>query len=371
MKRRIIICAFLIAGCAQNQIVTEENTEIRPVKRFRSTSRTPSSENAKKIKPVESTLAQKVNQTFKSILTNDDKKAKLAYGRNYRHMPDFIQFAVDLRFKNYDHAIILLEKLEITPPEKEFWLKILNTKPARLVSPICEALKADTSLNFTESQEQVRWNNETDKLIESLISAQAKNAEPSELDKIIEQINCKHVGEALSCEPIEPALREKLLNDVFFDKIHNLQVRDTNFIKWNNKNYIKITEYQRHVTIDSLHKFFHAIQATPYDRQVKFLKRYRGIGRDLRSENIVGRIFGDLVLGDEKDMVLAEHIQSFLQAYPILNLTLGLEFELATCGLPTEIPAFKPPKPNANTSSSAGKNPSATATVSPSPVPKQ
>jgi hypothetical protein len=347
MKRCIILMSLLLfacIACADKQLTTDEDSESQNAKRTKTTGRTPSTEPSPSKSKGGDSVNEKVRTTFAAILTNDDKKAKLAYGRNYRFMPDFIQFAVDLRFKNYDHALQILEKLQITPEEKEFWSKILKAKPARLVPPICEALKSSESLSFSESKEQVKWNQEIEELVQTLIPEKAKSAPPAELDITLDQLQCKHTGATPQCEPLTPELQQKLLTDAFFDKLHNMQVRDTHFVKWNYKNYIKVREYRRYVSLSSLHKFFHTIQSTQSDKQIKFLKRFRGIGRDLRPENIVSRVFGDLVVGDEKDTILAEHIESFVQSYPILNLAMGLEFELANCGLPADMPAFKMPK---------------------------
>src|SRR5689334_21784935 len=83
----------------------------------------------------------KVNDAFTAVLNNDDKKAKLAYGRGYKFMPELVQFAFDLRFKNFDHALELLPKLDYTSEEKEMWKRILSSKPKSIHKAICDELE--------------------------------------------------------------------------------------------------------------------------------------------------------------------------------------------------------------------------------------
>jgi len=96
---------------------------------------------AKSTVNIEPATLEKFNSILNPFLAGDEKKAKKAYARSYRVLPEFVQFAFDLRFKNYDHALTVLPKTPWEENEKTFWAKILHGQPASLPKVICNGEK--------------------------------------------------------------------------------------------------------------------------------------------------------------------------------------------------------------------------------------
>lgn len=104
------------------------------------------------------------------VLGNDDK-GQDGLWRSYRFMPPFMQFAFDVRFRNFDHALTLLPTLNRSPDEKTFWEKILKQKPKNLGQAICEGLVSQDTfppLTTEPSAEQEAWAFEFEALADHL-----------------------------------------------------------------------------------------------------------------------------------------------------------------------------------------------------------
>ena len=285
-------------------------------------------------------LKQKVDVVFTPILTNDDKKAKLQYGRNYRYLPEVVQFALDLRFKNFEHALLVLSQSGKSYGEVEFWKKIILAKPQKLSATVCEALTADRGL-FKEplaiTSEEAEWFEKVIEVRKKFVKeAEAKQTgELSNLEKQLAELPCEWDGEKSpkSCESLSVEQQKIFLDDKFYDNLHNMQRRDTRFVQATYKNFVKLAAYKRYVTVSHLLGLYKAVEATEVKRKEHYLKRLGGIGRDIRTENLVAREVGNEMLADKKDAEFLARIKNLMDANPLLGITTGLGAELAGCGL--------------------------------------
>src|SRR5262249_14196536 len=71
---------------------------------------------------------ERIRAVFRPLFENDEKKAKVAYGRNHRYLPEDIQFAMDLHFSNFDHALEILPRTIKSQIERDFWEKVVKSR---------------------------------------------------------------------------------------------------------------------------------------------------------------------------------------------------------------------------------------------------
>jgi len=283
----------------------------------------------------------KAKPLFEAIVKNDEKKAKLAYGRAVRALPEIVQIAVDLRLKNYDHAGGILTKTPLSEDEKTFWGEVISKKPKSLETAICKALMIHP--NFPSGgqkapDEEAEWLKYYTEVVAN-VTPEAVPKERSDLTKSLDRVICTD----RECGPIPENLQEELLTDKFFDDLHNMRRRDTRFYKANYKSPLKLWQYRPLVSDIALFKFYKALKNTTIEKQNHFLRRFRGIARDMRSETILSRSIGAIILGDEKDRALAKRFGNFLTTNSLITALTRIEGEIATCEVPESAP---PPQPS-------------------------
>ena len=294
---------------------------------------------------IDSKVAAKVGGLFQALVQNDDKRAKLSYGRASRSLPDLVQFAVDLKFHNFQHAKTALAGSTMSPEQKEFWGKVLDKKPTRLSKVICEEFKEASKDSGTGSGDSSTANTEAGNLdsawasfyqrtVSDLASKDGGKSSPAE--KTLEQVQCE---KEVCTLPQDSS--ETLLVDSFFDNLHNLKRRDTRNVQANYKNAVKLVgiEKDANVTRESLSHFFSALKAaTDNPKQTHFLRRFTGIGRDMRIEDLANRQLGDAFLGDEDDQKMTGTLQKFVSQNKLISAVNRLDYELADCALPPPAP---------------------------------
>jgi hypothetical protein len=294
----------------------------------------PPAESAKKssyvIDPV---AAEKSKPLLEDIVRNDEKKAKQAYGRAVRVLPEIVQLAVDLRLKNYDHASTALPKTPLMDDQKSFWGGIIQKRPKNLEKAVCEALVANPAFPMAGAKvpdEEAEWLKYFDEVATKIVNPEGTPKEKSELTMSVERVICTD----RECGPINDNLRDEILTDKFFDNLHNMRRRDTRFYKANYKSPLKIWQYRPYISDMALFKFYKALKNTPYEKQSHFIRRFKGIARDMRAETILSRSIAAIILGDEKDMALARRLGSFLVSNSLISAVTRIEGELATCMVP-------------------------------------
>jgi hypothetical protein len=296
-------------------------------------------------KKLDPSIVNKVNATFEAVLNNDEKKAKLLYGRNYKVMPEVVQFALDVRFKNFEHALQILPQTGESSDEMDLWRKILSKKPAHFSQAVCQEMLSDVSFphgNLEVSQIQSQWNAELKTFAAELRRLNTIKQADSDLQEKLDQIQCQPSSQVeplsqssshMTCPGLSSAHRKEFLNEAFFDKLHNMQRRDTAFIRANYRNYINSSTYIRYANLDSIFKLYKAMLATDEPRIAHFLKRVKGVGRDIRPESMGSRVLGDEILNDPKDYAIAQRLNLIIEANPILSFAINLDSDLSTCGL--------------------------------------
>lgn len=285
-------------------------------------------------------LVKKVEGTFTPTLANDDKKAKQSYGRTYRVMPEFMQFAFDMRFKNYDHALGILPKILWTDGERAFWENIVKKRPGQLAKAICENVGPDSPFSkyMEPSKDEQAWVESLNQLVTEMLPQDASKNIPQtnqSLDQEIAKLNCsKKVAADLNpCDPVPADLQPSLFTEDFFDRLHNMQRRDTRFVKENYRHPFKMVKYKRYVKVSNIVKLYNALKATEFAKQNHFLRRIKGVARDVRGESTVDRVMADIVLEDKKDMLIARQLQYLVQRNPTLSFLNHLNYGLALCKL--------------------------------------
>jgi hypothetical protein len=280
-------------------------------------------------------VIDKANSVFEPVLLNDDKKAKMAYGRNHRFLPELLQLAFDLRFKNYEHALEVLPKTPLSEQRKNFWQGVISKKPLKLGKEVCAALAASESYPVASqsdtSSDEVAWIREVDQLLDKVSAGQKAPAPKSdELDKILGDLKCQE-GD---CAPIPQDLRPKILTDEFFDKLHNWKRRDTRFMESLYKNLVQWKLYKPYVNTKNIFRLWKSLKASDDDtRQAHFLHRFVSIGRDMRSESGLDRLIGDKILDDQNDLKFARRINRFNDDNALLTVVTTIDHELAGCNL--------------------------------------
>jgi len=282
---------------------------------------------------IDSVAAEKSKALFEAIVKNDEKKAKLAYGRAVRVLPDIVQLAVDLRLKNYDHGATVLEKTPLTNDQKAFWNGIILKKPRNLEKAVCEALGANSAFPVAGEKvpdEEAEWLKHFDDVATQIVNPNNTPKERSELTMSIDRVICTD----RECGPINDNLRDEILTDKFFDNLHNMRRRDTRFYKANYKSPLKIWQYVPYVSDMALFKFYKAVKNTSYEKQNHFIRRFKGIARDMRSETILSRSIAAIILGDEQDLALSKRLGNFLTTNSLISAVTRIEGELASCQAP-------------------------------------
>jgi len=328
--------ALSLIGCGGSEIKTS-NPAIQPDQKFNEPPATESRqiEPAKKSTYVlDSGVARKAKPLFEAVVQDDEKKAKLAYGRAVRVLPEIVQLAVDLRLKNYDHASMVLPKTPLTEDQKTFWSEIILKKPKKLERAVCEALVKNQDFpapGEKSSEEEGECIKYFEDVAKEVVNHSDAPRERSELTMSIDRVICTD----RECGPILENLRDEILNDKFFDKLHNMRRRDTRFYKGNFMSPQKLWEYRPYVSDIALFKFYKALKNTPYEKQNHFIRRFKGIARDMRSETILSRSIAGIILGDEKDLALAKRLGNFLNLNPLISAVTRIEGVLATCQVPS------------------------------------
>jgi hypothetical protein len=279
---------------------------------------------------IEPAVKAKAKVLFEAVIRNDDKKAKFSYGRTVRTLPEIVQLAMDLRFKNYDHASSILAKTPLSDEQKDFWGKILAKKPEKLNLAICQELTTSEnfpSLGSKAPDEEVVWLKFFDDVAKDLISSEGASHEVSELNKKFATVNCNDKD----CMPIADDLRDDLLSDKFFDDIHNMRRRDSHFFAANFKSPLKLGQYHPLVSDMGLLKFYKALKATPSIKQMHFLRRFKSIARDMRPDTILSRSIGDIILGDDQDLITAKRFGTFLTSNSLISAVTRIENQIPSC----------------------------------------
>jgi hypothetical protein len=359
----VVVVLFLLSSCSHNTTRLNEKTSGEP-------SGARSSDTAEMLppKPKKSTLVldpaatAKSKPLFEAVIKNDDKKAKLAYGRAVRALPEIVQLAIDLRFKNYDHAATILAKTPLSQEQKDFWQKIIDKKPKKLGVAVCSALVENP--NFPPSSDKISaeeesWFSNFESVVQSVLAEDNVPKVKSSISETLDKIpNCN----GALCTPLTEDIEGQVLTDEFFDNLHNMKRRDTHFWQGNYKSLQKVGEYSPYVTDNELYKFYRTLKASPTPKQDHFLRRFKGIARDMRAETILSRSIADIVLEDQDDKVLAYRLGTFLRNNALISAITRIEGEVPACQL---APAKLVKAPKKNTGSSEVKpmsTPESTAT---------
>ncbi len=338
----VIFAIFDLLGCGtqemknsppppqSNQKVNEPPTVETPL---------PVESNKKSSYVIDPVAAEKSKPLLEAIVKNDEKKAKLSYGRAVRVLPEIVQLAVDLRLKNYDHGNTVLPKTPLTDSQKTFWNGIIQKKPRNLEKAVCEALTADPSFPVAGEKvpdEESEWLKYFDEVATKIVNPDNVPRERSDLTMSVDRVICTE----RECGPINDNLRDEILTDKFFDNLHNMRRRDTRFYKANYKSPLKIWQYRPYISDMALFKFYKALKNTPCEKQSHFIRRFKGIARDMRGETILSRSIAAIILGDEKDQAFARRLGSFLVSNSLISAVTRIEGELATCQVPlSPVPA--------------------------------
>jgi hypothetical protein len=333
---------FITAGCSSQQTKSEANKSVNSQTKLLPTTLTTTPTETKKTKESKLNLDAKallrVNEAFRAVIQNDDKKAKLTFGRSYKYMPEFIQFAFDLRFRNFDHAKDLTSKLPYNDDEKTFWQNLISKKPASITKYMCEEFK---KTNFEVPQLpthelEMPWYQDLQEVMDELYSKEmSKTGNKATIaDETFSKVKYKNEkGEII---PLSIEAQKDLLQDSFFDKVRNAQRKDT--LHWLDtyKTPLKAWTYQRLFNPHLAFQFYESLMATTQieaHKKSHFERRMRGIIKDMRVETARMRSIADAVIKDQKDLKISTGIENFLSRYPILTIFLNLESNLAECGL--------------------------------------
>ncbi len=278
----------------------------------------------------------KVGDAFKAVILDDDKKAKTAFGRSYKFMPEFVQFAFDLRFKNFDHALELLPKLPYSAEEKSFWAGILKKRPIAFAKTLCEQFKADKfQMNTPEIMpDELAWSQEYYGVMNSLLKEEQSKATakaPTPLNITLGKMKFK--DQNLNSLPLDEASQNIVYNEGFFDGLRNAQRRDTRFWLDSYKNALKAWMYQRGYLPLYVYDLYSSMNITNTPQKDHFMKRLRGIIKDMRVESLLSRNRGDMTIGDEKDLAKVKMISKFMNRYPFVSVLLYFEPSLSGCDL--------------------------------------
>lgn len=275
----------------------------------------------------------KVNEAFQAVVLNDDKKAKLSYGRSHRFMPEFVQFAFDLRFKNYEHALELLPKTPYTDEEKALWKKVLEMKPKNIQKALCEEL---TSRQFAFDQaeplkEEVAWYADIQDVTDDLFQNQKQIVTKQDVQDVLTKLSLK--DDKGNLRALSDEDQKAILNDAFFDLFRNAQRRDTNAWMAYYVTPVKAWNYQRGFNPNLAYDLFASLAITETPKKKHFLHRLKGIIKDMRVETLTLRTLGSKAVGDEDDLKKVDGLLNFKSRYPVTSSFLHLETTLATCGL--------------------------------------
>lgn len=278
----------------------------------------------------------KVDDAFRAIIMNDDKKAKLAYGRSYKFMPEFIQFAFDLRFRNFEHAMELLPKLPYENEERAFWQKIVAKKPISFSKAICEDFKnAKFKVPALETlPEEMAWSQEYYAVMNELLRKEQSKMKPhgvTPLNAILGKV--KFRDGHLKPLALEPEDQKAIYSDEFFDKLRNAQRRDTKYWLDNHKNVLKAWVYQRAYLPLYVYDLYASMTITEHPRKNHFLRRLKGIIKDMRFESLIARSRGNHVIDDKEDAAKLTVVSKFMNRHPFVSVLLYFEPQLSSCGL--------------------------------------
>ncbi len=289
---------------------------------------------------IDSGTREKVFATFTPLFRHDEKKAKMAFGRYYRTMPDTIQFALDLRFKNFEHAIGILPQIKWSVPITLLWKNAL-AKPNRVIKALCDELKEQSNFpadDLKPSPEALAWTKELSAIkIQADSDFKRNNTRPSKLEEQLADFTCETSSpdyRLWKCIPLNEDQINNLFKDNFFNRLHNMQRRDIRTLKEIFRNPVKVSEYKRYISVETIYKFYLAVKATDHQKQSKYLKRFRTVALDMRKENFLGRYLGDLILEDQEDVTVVERLQRFSILFPLISLVIQFDYELAECALP-------------------------------------
>jgi len=80
-------------------------------------------------------------------------------------------------------------------------------------------------------------------------------------------------------------------------------------------------------------KLFRAVEDTDFPKQNHFIRRLKGVARDMRASSAWKRTIGDVILDDKPDLGFAHSLTYFIQKYAIIDFLNGLDIELTPCNL--------------------------------------
>lgn len=126
--------------------------------------------------------------------------------------------------------------------------------------------------------------------------------------------------------------QKALLDSAFFDKFRNMQRRDTNFYKANYWNTYKVVNYTPYYSPSNAWDLYWSLGVTEHPKKNHFMRRIKGIVKDMRENLVMHRFVGSKLIQDEDDYKKAGSIAYFINRYPMISAFLRFDFTLNDCG---------------------------------------
>lgn len=294
-------------------------------------------------------------ETFNLVLTpllkkNNVKKTKKLYGRHHRNLDDNVQFALDIRFGNYDHALKILDDQDFDSEEEDFWERILKAKPKNVSKAVCEELASQQKFPEAEVDlgqlRESKWKKVLDDLIWNLASPKRREKQDPRVKSFVEKLNTlecqdKNSPETGFCPPLTAEQQEVFLKQEFMDPIRNAQRRSSRIFEAYRKKPVKLIEDPNDYNRFLLVKLDWSIRGTDSKYRNRYLKRLRGIAKDMRKDSVYHRQIGSMILRDYNDVRFMNRVRWLLSSRPVLAVVNGLNLSLPSCKLPSVGP-FRP-----------------------------
>lgn len=308
-------------------------------------SETVTSNNPSKPKAVEFTPKAEqleiVRALYELLFDGNDKKAKVFFARNYRKIPENVQFAVALRFEYWKHALGVLPDMDVSKAGRKFWERILASKPTKLVESLCQDFKSQSEfpgLLFQEPEKlEMGWLQQIQMLAEQRTADNRYPRDPWGINAKLSDLKCTEdvlENKLFKCEAVSAKMQSEIFTTEFFDKLRNGQRRDSAFYSAYSKDILKTFKYSRYSEIKELHRLASSIEATNFPRQNHFRRRLKGMGRDIRVDGTHGRYVGAVMWADQGDIPFATRLASFVNIFPLVDFTTRLDHGLASCLIP-------------------------------------
>lgn len=136
--------------------------------------------------------------------------------------------------------------------------------------------------------------------------------------------------------------QEKVIfTDDFFDRLRNSQRRDTRALAESYKNVLRLMAYRKNISRVKVLDLYKNLMISQSPLRDKYVRRIRGLAKDIRGENITARMIGSEIVGDGKDLAFVQRLLAVVKSDLQMALVTRLDYELAKCNLPPEIPPFK------------------------------